>query len=148
VEGVADTAAARMRSRQKRSPRALAGLAAALRVVTACVRQNSTVDIYESYFPGSDSDAGQDSRAVTLHKLAKLTCVTVVAVPLTPSHTHPIFTHTTERERERERETPLARYRRLLCVTPRASLRRLLTICHPLTVCASCHSLLVTSSGA
>ena len=68
----AEQHAARFRDKQLRKPRVHASLLSAAAVASACIRQNSTVDLFEHYFQGTESEITQEDRAVTMHSVARL----------------------------------------------------------------------------
>jgi hypothetical protein len=71
----AEQHAVRFRDKVLRVPRVAASVAAAVKVAAACVRQNSTVDLFQHYFNGTESEITQEDRAPTMHGVSRLVYV-------------------------------------------------------------------------
>jgi hypothetical protein len=68
----AEQHAVRFRDKALRKPRLAASVLAAAKVAGACVRQNNTVDMFEHYFHGTESEMTQEDRAPTMHCVSRL----------------------------------------------------------------------------
>jgi hypothetical protein len=86
----AEQHSARFRDKQLRKPRLQAGLHAAVSVAKACVRQNSTVNLFEHYFQGTESEITQEDRAIAMHSVARLVYVSLaISFAVNARHTPP-----------------------------------------------------------